>query len=81
MPNTPCLIGQCASAFVTGNNADQEDSEKTYSLMSAVGKPDCSLCAPNHSCDTSRLSFPAALLYVCIACINSHEYNEAVALV
>jgi len=39
MPNTPCLIGQCASAFVTGNNATDDDSEKTFALMSAVGEP------------------------------------------
>ena len=38
MPNTPCLIGQCASAYVTGNMASEEDSMKTFSLMSAVGQ-------------------------------------------
>ena len=41
MPNTPCLIGQCASAFVTGNNANSDDFDKTYSLMSAVGEALC----------------------------------------
>lgn len=41
MPNTPCLIGQCASAFVMGNNAISEDFDKTYALMSAVGKLGC----------------------------------------
>lgn len=38
MPNTPCLIGECASAFVTGNNCNSEDFDKTFSLMSAVGE-------------------------------------------
>ena len=37
MPNTPCLIGQGASAFTPGNNASQEDEQKTFALMSAVG--------------------------------------------
>lgn len=37
MPNTPCVIGQAASAYVLGTNATEEDEARTYTLMSAVG--------------------------------------------
>lgn len=37
MPNTPCLIGQAASAYVLGNNATGQDAAKTYTLMSSAG--------------------------------------------
>lgn len=38
MPNTPCLIGQAASAYVLGTHATDDDAQKTYALMSSVGK-------------------------------------------
>lgn len=38
MPNTPCLIGQAASAFVLGNNATGEDAEKVFALISSCGR-------------------------------------------
>lgn len=38
MPNTPCLIGQAASAYVVGTHATDDDAQKTYALMSSVGK-------------------------------------------
>ena len=38
MPNTPCLIGQAASAYVLGTHATNSDAQKTYSLMSSVGE-------------------------------------------
>ena len=38
MPNTPCLIGQAASAYVIGTHATESDTQKTYALMSSVGK-------------------------------------------
>lgn len=37
MPNTPCLIGQAASAYVVGTHATDDDAQKTYALMSSVG--------------------------------------------
>eukprot|EP00891_Asterochloris_glomerata_P007369 jgi/Astpho2/7369/Aster-01959 len=37
MPNTPCLIGQAASAFVMGTHATESDADKAYALMSSVG--------------------------------------------
>ncbi|KAL3153922.1 hypothetical protein ABBQ32_013485 [Trebouxia sp. C0010 RCD-2024] len=37
MPNTPCLIGQAASAYVLGTHATDDDAQKTYALMSSVG--------------------------------------------
>ena len=43
MPNTPCLIGQAASAYVLGNNATGEDAEKVFALISSCGD---SLCPP-----------------------------------
>ena len=39
MPNTPCLIGQAASAYVLGNNATGEDAEKVFALISSCGVP------------------------------------------
>ena len=51
MPNMPCLIGQCASAYVIGNNASEEDSVKTFALMSAVG-----------ACDTEHACFLVSLI-------------------
>jgi len=39
MPNTPCLIGQAASAYVVGTHATDDDAQKTYALMSSVGRP------------------------------------------
>lgn len=38
MPNTPCLIGQAASAYVIGTHATEADAQKTYALMSSVGE-------------------------------------------
>jgi pyrroline-5-carboxylate reductase len=37
MPNTPCLIGQGASAFSLGENATPEDAKLVTTLLSAVG--------------------------------------------
>lgn len=37
MPNTPCLIGQAASAYVLGSHATAEDNDKVFALMSSVG--------------------------------------------
>ena len=37
MPNTPCLIGQAASAYVLGNHATNEDAAKIYMLLSSAG--------------------------------------------
>jgi pyrroline-5-carboxylate reductase len=37
MPNTPCLIGQGASAFSLGGSATKDDSKLVSSLLSAVG--------------------------------------------
>jgi pyrroline-5-carboxylate reductase len=37
MPNTPCLIGQGASAFCLGHNATKADGELVQQLLSAVG--------------------------------------------
>jgi pyrroline-5-carboxylate reductase len=41
MPNTPCLIGQAASAYVLGNHATNDDAAKTYALLSSAGAPVC----------------------------------------
>tara|TARA_B110000305_G_C19168914_1_gene506253 strand:+ start:141 stop:755 length:615 start_codon:yes stop_codon:yes gene_type:complete len=37
MPNTPCLVGQCASAFAIGRNATGADGELVSSLLKCVG--------------------------------------------
>ena len=37
MPNTPCLIGQAASAYVLGSHATARDNDKVFALMSSVG--------------------------------------------
>jgi pyrroline-5-carboxylate reductase len=37
MPNTPCLIGQGASAYCLGRRATKEDGELVQQLLSAVG--------------------------------------------
>ena len=37
MPNTPCLIGEAASAFAAGPGATAADSERVEHLMTAVG--------------------------------------------
>ncbi len=37
MPNTPCLIGQAASAYVLGNHATLEDGDRAFALFSSVG--------------------------------------------
>ena len=44
MPNTPCLIGQAASAYVLGTHATDDDAQKTYALMSSVGELTTLLC-------------------------------------
>lgn len=38
MPNTPCLVGQSASAYALGPNATAEDGELVGGLLAAVGK-------------------------------------------
>lgn len=46
MPNTPCLIGQAASAYVLGNHATNDDAAKIYTLLSSAGMlrlPSCGL--------------------------------------
>ncbi len=37
MPNTPCLVGDCAAGFSLGRHATAEDSETLRSLLTAVG--------------------------------------------
>jgi len=37
MPNTPCLVGQGASAYALGARATEEDPEVVQRMMSAVG--------------------------------------------
>jgi len=37
MPNTPCLVGQGASAFCCAPGVTQEDRELAHSMLSAVG--------------------------------------------
>ena len=38
MPNTPCVIGQAASAYVLGNHCNAEDAARIFTLLSAVGR-------------------------------------------
>lgn len=38
MPNTPCLVGQSASAYCLGSTANAEDAKRIGSLLSAVGR-------------------------------------------
>jgi pyrroline-5-carboxylate reductase len=38
MPNTPCLVGQSASAYACGPQATSDDAELTEALLSAVGR-------------------------------------------
>ena len=38
MPNTPCLVGETASAMCLGNKATEEDAKAVETLFSAVGK-------------------------------------------
>jgi pyrroline-5-carboxylate reductase len=37
MPNTPCLVGQCAAAFASGTKTTEEDKAICMALMKAVG--------------------------------------------
>lgn len=37
MPNTPCLVGQGASAFCCGDDVSDEDAQTVQSMLSAVG--------------------------------------------
>ena len=38
MPNTPCLVGETASAMCLGGKATEEDAKPVQALFSAVGK-------------------------------------------
>lgn len=38
MPNTPCLVGETASAMCLGGNASEEDAEEVRTLFSSVGR-------------------------------------------
>lgn len=38
MPNTPCLVGESASAMCLGGKANQKDSDDVHALFAAVGK-------------------------------------------
>lgn len=38
MPNTPCLVGETASAMCLGGQADDEDAETVRTLFSSVGR-------------------------------------------
>jgi len=38
MPNTPCLVGETASAMCLGGRATEEDAEVVRKLFSAVGR-------------------------------------------
>ncbi|KAK9843981.1 hypothetical protein WJX81_000947 [Elliptochloris bilobata] len=38
MPNTPCLVGETASAMCLGGRANEEDAEAVRKLFSAVGR-------------------------------------------
>ena len=38
MPNTPCLVGETASAMCLGGKATEEDAKPVQELFSAVGK-------------------------------------------
>lgn len=53
MPNTPCLIGQAASAYVLGTHATDDDAQKTYALMSSVGAS-LQLSGMNHIIQTMK---------------------------
>ena len=37
MPNTPCLVGETASAMCLGGKATEEDAETVRALFSSVG--------------------------------------------
>ncbi len=37
MPNTPCLVGETASAMCLGGSATEDDAEVVRSLFSSVG--------------------------------------------
>ena len=37
MPNTPCLVGETASAMCLGGSATEDDAEVVRTLFSAVG--------------------------------------------
>lgn len=38
MPNTPCLVGETASAMCLGGKASDEDAEEVRTLFSSVGR-------------------------------------------
>ena len=38
MPNTPCLVGETASAMCLGGTANEEDAEEVRTLFSSVGR-------------------------------------------
>ncbi len=37
MPNTPCLVGECAAGFATGGSATAEDSKLVEAMLTTVG--------------------------------------------
>jgi pyrroline-5-carboxylate reductase len=37
MPNTPCLVGQCAAAFASGTKTTEEDKTICTAIFSSVG--------------------------------------------
>jgi pyrroline-5-carboxylate reductase len=48
MPNTPCLVGAGAAAFVLGEHATQADGELVQKLLNAVGR---AMPVPEHLLD------------------------------
>lgn len=67
MPNTPCLIGQAASAYVLGTHATSDDNDKVFALMSSVGAH----FAQRYSCN---------ILLVVVICIPAFSSRHTTAL-
>lgn len=47
MPNTPCLVGETASAMCLGGSATDDDAEIVRTLFSAVGTIFKASCQPS----------------------------------
>ena len=52
MPNTPCLVGETASAMCLGGKASDEDAEEVRTLFSSVGRivQVGTILVKNHTC-------------------------------
>lgn len=63
MPNTPCLVGESASAFCLGGTASAEDSRTVEGLLSSVGR---AFLLPEHLLDAVTGLSGSGPAYICL---------------